>query len=188
MKKIKELYNKYPWLLILIVFCAVSVWFNYRLFWSQLLFDSSTKGRVWGEVQVFEWLTNKFYRTLITGHNPFALVDGMLYPFQIQVGLTDAGNGLFYPLFRPFFSSYQSFMLIFALGQILANIGMYLLLCKLNIRKSISFIIALAYGYMTFLGPREGHMNYWAIYVFPWLYVSILQLISAEKHFLLHSF
>ena len=181
MKKIKKLLDTHSWLVIPALFFATSLWFNFRLFWSQLIFDNSTTGRVWAEVRVFEWLTSKFYRIMISGKNPFGMANGMLYPFQIQVGLTDAGNGLFYPLFRSLFSSYQTFTLILALSQIIANVGMYLLLRKLNIGKAIAFIIALAFGYMTFLGPREGHMNYWVIYVFPWFYLSVLNLLSAKS-------
>ncbi|OGK33388.1 hypothetical protein A3G65_01475 [Candidatus Roizmanbacteria bacterium RIFCSPLOWO2_12_FULL_37_7b] len=181
LQKIESILSRYSWFFALLVFCGINLWFNYYLFWHNLVFDNSTIGSVWGEVRVFEWLTDKFYRTILAGGNPFGAVSGMLYPFKIHLGLTDAGNGIFYLFLRPFFSPYQSLMVIMAISQLLANIGMYLLLRKLQFEKSISFILALAYGYMTFLMPRGGHLNYWPVYTFPWFYYSCILVIKNRK-------
>lgn len=180
MKIIRYLYNKYPLLFIFAGFVIVSLIFNYNVFWKELFVDRSKTGAVWGEVQVFEWLTDKFYRTIREGKNPFGLVQGMLYPFSIQVGLTDAGNGLFFLLLRPFLSIHQSMSVVVAFSLFFANIGMYLLLRRLRFNRAISFFVGLAYGYMTFLLPRGGHLNYWVIYVFPWFYYCALVLFTSK--------
>lgn len=181
MKKIEVFITRHFWIFAFIGFVVINVWFNYYLFWRNLIFDNSSVGAVWGEVRVFEWLTDKFYRTIIQGGNPFGPVYGMLYPFQIHLGLTDAGNGIFYLFLRPFFSPYQSLMVVMAISQLAANIGMYLLLRRLQFEKSIAFVLGLAYGYMTFLMPREGHLNYWPIYTFPWFYLSCLVVVQNKK-------
>lgn len=174
--------SKYlPSILIIFGFVLVNIIFNARVFWNELIFDHSKVGAVWGEVQVFEWLTDTFYKNLITGKNPFALSQGMLYPFKIQLGLTDAGNGLFFIFLRPFLSIHQSMSVIVALSLFAANIGMYLLLRKLSFDRAISFIISLAYGFMTFLMPRLGHLNYWCIFVFPWFFYCAHILLTATR-------
>ena len=61
---------------------------------------------------------------------------------------------------------------------ILANMGMFLLLRTFGIKKITAFLISLAYGYMTFLMLRLGHLTYYSIYVFPWFYYCLLQLIN----------
>ena len=60
---------------------------------------------------------------------------------------------------------------------------MYLLLRRLGFTKIISFILGLSYGYTTFLMPRMGHLNYTAIYVFPFFYYFSLSLFR-EKEFI----
>ncbi len=181
MIKISEYIDKRSIWFVLFGFLFFSFWFNGSLFWSQIFFDSSTNGSIWGEVRVYEWLTNKFYEAIVAGQNPFGFYTGMLYPFRLQIGLTDAGNGLFYLPLRPFFSSYTSFSIIMALSQLMANIGMYLLLRKFQISKMVSFIIALAFGYMTFLAVRQGHLNYFMIYVFPWFYLCGYSLLISKE-------
>lgn len=174
--------KKYSWILVLLLFIAVNIVFNYGTYWSELFFDRSTIGGVWGEVRVYEWLTDKFYRTILEGDNPFGMVKGMLYPFDIHVGLTDAGNGLFYLFLRPFFSIHQSMAVTVALANLIACIGMYLLLRKLGFSRLLSTILGLAYGYTTFIMPRNGHLNYWnTIYLFPWFYYFVLSLIRSSN-------
>ncbi len=181
LKQILEYIDKFSWLTTFLLFSVINIIFNYGLFWRQLIADDSKIGAVWGEVRVYEWLTSKFYRSLLALDNPFGQVDGMLYPFQVHLGLTDAANGFFYIPLRLFFSSYQSFVIIIALSQLFANVGMYLLLRKLKFDKILSCIISLAFTYMTFLAPREGHLSYWFIYMFPWFYLCVLHLISEKK-------
>ena len=60
-----------PWLWIISGYVLVNIIFNYRVYWHQLIVDLSKTGAVWGEVQAYEWLTDKFYRTIIAGENPF---------------------------------------------------------------------------------------------------------------------
>jgi hypothetical protein len=167
-------------ILIVLGYLAINLIFNYRLFWSELIFDRSRIGAVWGEVQMFEWLTEKFYRQFITGHNPFGLTTGILYPFTIHLGLTDAANGLWFVFLRPFLSVHQSLSVIIAGGQLFANIGMYLLLRKLKTERSVAFLFGFAYGFMTFLTPRQGHLNYWCLYLFPWFYYCLLAQLQAK--------
>lgn len=173
----------FSWLLILVGYVSVNIIFNYRVYWHQLITDLSKSGAVWGEVQSYEWLTDKFYRTMTAGQNPFGLVQGILYPFDFHLGLTDAANGLYFLFLRQFFSIHQSMSVVAAVSLLLANIGMYLLLRSLKFEKFTSFFIGLSYGYMTFLFPRGGHLNYWCIYLFPWFYYSLISLLESKKVF-----
>jgi hypothetical protein len=166
----------------LIGYFLINLFFNFNLFWNQLFFDYSKVGGVYGEIQAYEWLTDKFYKLLISGQNPFGITKAMLYPFGFNLGLVDSGNGLFFTTLRPFFSAHQSLSIIIALSLLMANIGMYLLLRKLNINKYIAFIIGAAFGYMTFLMPRMGHLSYWCHFVFPWFYYFIVSFFLTSDN------
>ena len=174
MKKINNI------LLVILGYLIISFLFNGKLFWKELIFDQSKIGAVHGEVQAYEWTIEKVYQTLIFGNNPFGLSKAMLYPFGFNLGLLDGGYGLIFPLFRPFLSTHQTMSVLIALALILANIGMYLLLRKLNLNKILSFIIGAAYGYMTFLMPRGGHLNYWCYFIFPWFYYFIISFLFSK--------
>lgn len=165
---------------VLLGFILVNIIFNYHIFWQELIFDHSSIGAVWGEVEVFEWLTEKFYRTIIAGRNPFGLVHGMLYPFKIHLGLTDAGNGIFFLFLRTFFSTHQSMAVVITMSQLFASLGMYLLLGRLKIERLIAFIIGLTFGYTTFIMPRAGHLNYWCFFVFAWFYYCMIVFFQAQ--------
>lgn len=178
----KNFFKRFEIILMIIGYFLVNIFFNLFLFWNQLVFDQSKVGAVWGEVQAYEWLTEKFYQSLVSGQNPFGLIKNMLYPFGFYLGLVDAGNGLFFPLFKPFLSTHQTMSIIIALSLLLANIGMYFLLRKLNISKVIAFIIGAAFGYMTFLMPRGGHLTYWSHFVFPWFYFFVINFFTSKNN------
>lgn len=168
-------------MLVFLGYLLINIFFNFNLFWRELVIDRSKTGAVWGEIQAYEWLTDKFYKTLVHGGNPFDVVKNMLYPFGFSLGLVDAGNAFYYILLRPFFSLHQSMSIVMIISLLLANLGMYLLLRKLNIDKLLAFIIGAAFGYMTFLMPRGGHLSYWCHYLFPWFYYCIMCLIIDKK-------
>lgn len=176
----KKIINKFEIIFVIFGYFIINLIFNYHIFWNQLYNDYSKIGGVYGEVQAYEWLTEKFYENLIAGHNPFGLIKNMLYPFGFNLGLVDAGNGLFFLPFKAFLSTHQSMSIIIALSLLMANIGMYLLLKKLNINKLLSFIIGAAFGYMTFLMPRGGHLSYWCHFLFPWFYLFIISFLTAK--------
>lgn len=152
--------------IINIVFC--------RVFWSELFVDSSQTGAVFGEILATEWNMEKVYQNVIHGHNPFAGTFDMLYPFGSNFISTDSGNGFLFIFLRPFLSPHQSFFILSALALFFANIGMFMLLKKLNIRDSVAFMIGLLFGYMTFIQPRIGHLTYVFYYSFPWFYYCVL--------------
>lgn len=168
-------------MIVFLGYLLINIFFNFNIFWRELIFDRSKLGAVWGEVQAYEWLTDKFYLILIHGGNPFDVVKNMLYPFGISIGLVDAGNAFYHVFLRPFFSLHQSMAIVMIISLLLANLGMYLLLRKLNINNFLAFIIGAAYGYMTFLMPRAGHLSYWCHYLFPWFYYCIACLILDKK-------
>jgi len=183
-KKIFKKTNSHSWIFVIIGYLTISFIFNGKLFWRELIFDQSKIGAVYGEVQAYEWTIEQLYQTLISGHNPFGNSMTMLYPFGLNLGLIDAGYGLIFPILRPFLSTHQSLSILIALALIMANIGMYLLLRKLNFSRTLSFIIGAAYGYMTFLMPRGGHLNYWCQFVFPWFYYFIIFFLTTPKKYL----
>lgn len=184
MKKIIDiLLKRFSWLLVVIGYAIINIIFNYHLYWHQLITDLSKTGAVYGEVQVYEWALEKFYQILISGHNPFGTSTAILYPFGLNFSLLDLGYGLFFPLLKPFLSTNQTVSVLVVIFLFLANIGMYLLLRKLNFNKVLSFIIGAAYGYMTFLMPRAGHLSYWCHFVFPWFYYCFISLLTNKNNF-----
>ncbi|MFA6532560.1 MAG: hypothetical protein WCT22_01005 [Patescibacteria group bacterium] len=186
MKKIKNslksLTERFSLLLVITGYTIINIIFNYRVYWHQIIFDLSKIGAVYGEVQVYEWALEKFYQTLISGHNPFGDSISILYPFGLNFSMLDLGYGLFFPLLRPFLSTNQTLSILVTVSLIAANIGMYLLLRKLNFSKILSFIIGAAYGYMTFLMPRAGHLSYWCLFVFPWFFYFIINFFLVKSN------
>lgn len=182
-KFITALFTRFSWLLVILGYLIINVIFNYRLYWHQLIADLSKIGAVYGEVQVFEWALEKFYQSLISGHNPFGSSMAILYPFGLNFSLLDLGYGLFFPLLRPFLSPHQTLSILATVSLVMANLGMYLLLRKLNFNKVTSFMIGAAYGYTTFLMPRAGHLSYWSLFVFPWFYYCFVNLLFDKNRF-----
>lgn len=182
-------YSKYSILVIIFTFFFVNLFFYSNSYWSKLISKKPSSTNI-GEVQATEWGFEKIYQKVISGENPFSSFNDINYPFGIDTVGGDIGTVFLYPLFRPIFSSHQTLIAIVLLGIFLANLGMYLLIRKLNISKEISFIIALAYGFMTFTLPRGGHPVYISsIFLFPWFYlagISFLQSTNTYKK-LLHS-
>lgn len=166
----KQLLSKYTSFFILCGYFLVNIAF-FNSFWAEIIFDNSKVGARYGEVFVAEWAMDKVYQNIMSGKNPFTHSNAVLYPFGLDFTSTDSGNGFYFVLLRPFFSEHQSLAIIVATGLIFANIGMYLLLRKLGISRMISYLLGLAFGYMTFLTPRVGHLNFMSIYVFPWFFL-----------------
>ena len=58
---------------------------------------------------------------------------------------------------------------------------MYTRLTELH--KLTSFLIGLAFGYMTFIHPRLGHITYFFFYPFPWFYFCVLTIYQHKNTF-----
>ena len=172
-RKLQLLALKHWWLTVFFIFLIVNILFNYKVYWSELFYDTSVNGVVTGEVYSVEWGMDQVYSKLISGENPFTSIKNFLYPFGTDIVVADPGGGFFFLLSRPFFSLHQSFAIFVILAFLLTNIGMYLLLARLGIRRSVALIIALAYGYMTFLTVQIGHPSYLMHFLFPWFYFSV---------------
>ncbi|PIY71650.1 hypothetical protein COY87_05065 [Candidatus Roizmanbacteria bacterium CG_4_10_14_0_8_um_filter_33_9] len=163
--------------IVLFIYIGVNL-FIHKTLWHEFFSDSSKSGAVYGEVQAVEWSEEQLYQNIKSGKNPFSQVKGLFYPFGTNLLSADAGNGFFFLFLRPFFSVHQSMVLLVLIQIILANLGMFLLLRTFGISDAISFLIGLAYGYMTFLMLRLGHLTYFSVYVFPWFYYCFLQIIK----------
>lgn len=167
-------------IIILAIYIGIS-FIVHKPLWQELKFDNSKIGAVHGEIIAVEWGQENLYRNIKSFKNPFAHVDGLLYPFGTNLLSSDSGNGFFFLLLRPFLSTHQANMMIWVSQVILANIGMFFLLETLGVTSILSFLIGLAFGYMTFLMLRIGHMTYFSIYVFPWFYYFLLKIKNADK-------
>ena len=152
-----------------------------RSFWSELIFDRSKIGAVFGEVYAAEWAINHIYENIISLRNPYSHTPDILYPFGANLIATDAGNAFFLVFLKPFLSTHQAFYVTIALGLFAANVGMYLLLRKLNFSKIISFLLGLSFGYTTYLMVRVGHITYFSIFGFPLFYYFILSVLKSTK-------
>lgn len=179
--RILGIISRHPFIFVLLGYLAVNVWFNYNIFWHELVFDRSQIGAVYGEVRASEWGTEKIYQKILNGENPFTSLDETLYPFGLDIVGAGGGYAFEFLLFRPFLSVHQSYSMVTALNLLLANIGMYLLLRSLGIRKLISFLIGLAFGYMTFLTPRLGHPDFSTYYLLAWFFLSVLTFIQSKR-------
>lgn len=175
-------WSKYSWVLVLVAYLFVNILFNYHFMWTELFFDRSKVGAIEGEIYATEWGLEQIYQKIIHFQNPFSPIKPILYPFGIASAGGDGGFSFYYVFLRPFLSSHQTLMIIMALNLLLANIGMYALLRKMNFSKLISFFIGLCYGFMTFLTPRLGaHPGYSAIGLFPLFYLCLLTFFKAKN-------
>jgi len=172
--------TKHDWSWVLIGYIVINIIFM-NAFWRELVFDQSKVGARYGEVFTAEWAMDQVYRNIISGNNPFVTSPAILYPFGTDYVSTDSGNGFLFLFLRSFLSPHQSLSVIVAFGLLLASLGMYVLLRKLKIKRMTSFVIGSMFAYMTFLMPRLGHLNYMAIYVFPWMYYFLISLLQKNS-------
>jgi hypothetical protein len=173
LEKIYNLINKNSTLFIIIGFLFINILFNYRVFWHELIFDRSTVGGVYGEVEATEYAIETIYQKLIHFENPFTSFQTILHPFELDVVGTGPGFAFNILFFRPFLSLHQAVSMSVVFAFLFSNIGMYLFLRKLKIQKAISFILALAFAYTTILTERLGHLNYLIVYLFPFLLLCV---------------
>ncbi len=181
---IEELYffvEKYSLFFIIGGFILVNIFFNYNIFWSELISDRSTIGQVHGEVEASEYGLETVYRNIISFRNPFSPFKTILHPFELDVIASDTGLGFNMIFFRPYLSLHQAVSMIVVFNLFFSNVAMYLLLRKLKNAKAVSFIIALAYGFMTFLTVRLGHIDYTTLYLFPFFYYFVVIFFGTRK-------
>lgn len=166
---------------MLLGYLLINIIFNYPVFWGEMLNDSSRGGAVIGEIAATEWGMEQVYHRLMNLKNPFRSLDVVFYPFDVDVSTADIGLGFHFLYLRPFLSPHQALSLLVTLNFFLANICMYALLRKLGLRRLVSFLIGLAYGYMTFMTVRLGHLTYSFYYLFPLFYWSYLNFFTAKN-------
>ncbi len=178
--KIYDFINKHSLIVVIIVYLLVNIFFNTPIFWGELFNDSSRYSAVIGEINATEWGMEQIYRRLTHLENPFKPLDAIFYPFSIDMSGADIGFAFHFLYLRPFLSPHQSLSLLIILNFFLANICMYALLRKIGLRKIVSFLIGLAFGYITFMTVRLGHLTYSMYYVFPLFLLSCLYFITAK--------
>lgn len=179
METIKRKLKKHSTFFIIFVYLLINVFFM-RSFWSEIFFDRSTVGAQYGEIIATEWSSEQLYKNIKEFKNPFSVRVDSIYPFGTDFTTSDSGYGFLFLLLRPFLSVHQSFSIIVTFELLLSCIGMYLLLKKLNVSISISFILGLAYGYLTFLMLRTAHLTYYSTFIFPWFYYIFLNLFHTK--------
>lgn len=173
--------KKYSSVFIILFYLGVNFLFNYHAFWSELVNDTSINGAVIGEVNATEWGMELTYKRLLNLENPFKPLKSIFYPYEIDISTGDVGFAFHFLYLRPFLSPHQSLSLLVVLNMFLANICMYALLRKLKIDKLSSFLAGLAFGFMTFITNRMGHLTYTLYYVFPLFYLSYLYFMEAKS-------
>ena len=166
---------------VLIGFVLINIIFNFNGHLSELWHDRSLEGNVVGEIQASEWGTEIIYQRLKSFQNLYTPFDQYLYPIGIDIAGGSIGFAFWVGLFRPYLSIHQSFSMVVILNFLLSNIAMFLLLRTMKISKAISFIVALMYGYMTFIQPRiGGHPDFTTYYIVPIVYWSILKYFKEK--------
>jgi hypothetical protein len=179
-QNIENIISKHSSIIVLAI-CILINLYIYNQFWQELSFDRSSVNAVHGEITAIEWYTEGVYQNIIGGKNPFAESKGLFHPFGTNFVSAEAGFGFYFIFTRPFLSTHQSLYVLAALSIVAANIGMYLLLRHLKVSRSVSLLIGLMFGYMTFIQPRMGHLTYLTIYVFPWFYLSGLKMLFVQN-------
>lgn len=172
MKWILNLIKSKTTLVILAVYTLVSFWFYWDTFWSQIAYDRSQTGwEVTGEIRSSEWGIEQILGKLDRRENPFSRIDGIMYPYGVDIVASDPGLAFLVAPWRRFFSIHQALILVIVGGMIGAGLGMYLLLRELGTSKMASFVVGLAYENNTFILPRMGHVGYLAsFWIFPWFF------------------
>lgn len=174
-----------PLVVVSFVYLLFNVIFTNNI-WQQVLTpEKPDEIIIQGESPIYEYVAETVRLNVLSGKNPFASTQSLLYPFGWNFALEDIApiNGLYFLLLRPFLQIHQSMMLIIVINIFLSNISMYLLLRFLNIRKDISFLGGFMYGFTPWLALRIGaHPSYTALYVFPVITYCLLYLITSKKN------
>jgi hypothetical protein len=179
-KNIDRLLKKYTFLFVIVGYLLISLLFNSPIFWGELIHDSSKNSAVIAEIAATEWGMDQAYHRILRFENPFKSLNSILYPFSTDISTSDIGFAYHFLYLRPFLSPHQSLSMLIIINFFLGNICMYALLRKLRIHKLVSFLIGLAFGYMTFMSVRLGHLTYSVYYLFPLFFLSFLNFFSAK--------
>lgn len=130
-----------------------------------------------------EVMIEESYQRLLNLQNPF-FIHQTFFPFEINISFYDPTTTfalLFIPL-RFLFNTHQSMMIILLLYFLLSEVGMYLLLRRLKVSHSISFIFSLVYTFTPFISVRiPEHYSYTPIYFFPWLFFFMFDFLSTKS-------
>jgi len=160
--------SKWWWLIVLVTLVTGNLlWHAHD--WSEIINPSSTVevGTDWA---MAEFNAESVYQQIINGRNPFVFRAQQVYPYTLQIALSDPGvsNMLFYYPLRQVFNPTQVVRLILVGSSWLASYLMYLLLNKVKVRKEIALGLALIYAYVAIAPFRYlGHYTYAAVYLFP---------------------
>lgn len=167
---------------VVLIFLGFNLLFNFQS-WVELISPKNEYNTAVGDSTLAEFILENNYQLLIQGKNPFIIENKLFYPFDINVSLNDPGfsNVIFFFLLRPFLGIHESMLIVVLLNIFLANLFMYLLLKKLKINNAINTIIALSYGFMPVIAYRVlGHYTYTSIYIFPLVFLIILNFINTK--------
>ncbi len=174
---------RYLTIVFCIIYLLISIFF-YHSIWEQLWTPEDPNVLlIQGETPVYEFVAEQVRINILSGYNPFASTDRVLYPMGWNIAMEDIApfNGFIFLLLRPFLSVHQAFIAIMVLSVFLSNITMYWLLRVVKIRRSIAFISGLLYGFTPFVAYRiAGHPTYIALYLFTLSAIFFLLLYQAK--------
>ncbi len=166
-----------------IVYLLVSLFF-YHVIWAQLWSPHNPSVlMIQGETPVYEFVAEQVRLNILSGNNPFASTDRVLYPMGWNISMEDIApiNGFIFLVLRPFLSIHQSFILIMLMSVFVSNITMYWLLRVLKISRSVAFITGLIYGFAPIVSYRiAGHPTYIALYLFTLPAIFFILLYQAK--------
>lgn len=161
-------------ILIVSLFLLINVIFNFSL-WKELFSNKTTVS----DNIITEYLVETSYQNIIHFKNPF-ITKTVLYPFTTNFSMNDSSSAYVLPFFffRPFLNSHKSVLIITLIGFLLNNVFMYILLREFKIKKILSVIAGLIFGFMPFLSHRiQGHYTYIPVFFFPLIFILINDLI-----------
>lgn len=172
------------------LFIPLAIMFSYLVFnyifnfniWHYSIYKVPDTLVVFGEWPVYEYVAEIVRENILNFRNPFTEAP-LLFPFGWNFVLEDVApiNGFYFLLLRPFLSVHDSFTIVILFGIVASCLFMYLLLRQLKIKRSISYILSLAYGYSPFVVARLGHPTYTALYLFPLLGIFFIRLLKSEN-------
>ncbi len=176
--------------LILLSYTLLNYIFNFNI-WHYSIFKVPNTLVVFGEWPVYEYVAETVRLNILSLRNPFNEAP-LLFPFGWNFALEDVApiNGVYFLFLRPFFSVHDAFTIIVMFGIVASCAFMYLLLRQFEIRRGISYVLSLVYGYSPFVVARLGHPTYTALYLFPaiaFFFISVLRS-KTKKFIVINSF
>lgn len=166
---------------VILLFVFTNLLFNFRSW--QEIFSTSGGQFSYGDSALAEFILENNYQNVIHLRNPFIMDKKVFYPYEINLSMNDPGlsNVVYFFFLRPLLDIHKSMLLVVVISIFLTNLCMYLLLVELKIKKSVSALVALSFGFTsTTIYKLHGHYTYTSVYLYPLSFLIILLFFKSK--------